>query len=71
MINCIICTFIFSNKIQALGKVSTTKKGNCLKLGGGHQGLKKNLFAFLDNLDNVKNKFKKVGNRTQFFLTLP
>ena len=29
------------------------KKGNCLKLGGDHQGLKKNFFAFLDDSDYV------------------
>ena len=47
------CTSIFSHKIQALGRVSTKKRNFLSSLGGGHQRVKNNFFAFLDDSDHV------------------
>ena len=42
----------FSHKIQDLGRVST-KKGIVSDGAGGHQRVKKNFFAFLDDSDHA------------------
>ena len=44
---------IFSQKILNLGRVSTKKGIVSDGGGGGHQRVKKNLFAFLDDSDHV------------------